>query len=230
LKVIELFELPDGNQVRTFENKVERAYYLFREIYESRIYEKKTRVKTGMNVIDLGANIGIFTLKASKQVGENGHVLAVEPNPLTRNILKWNIKHNDRKNVTVIPYAVSNENCTSLLRVNLEHVNESTLREEKFANQKNYHVKVRRLEDALNELKWQTKPINFIKIDVEGYELQALQGLGCYLKKIRHFAVASYHYEGEEKVIHNFLVSNGFSAEISLYYRWFYVYARRNDA
>lgn len=52
--------------------------------------------------VDVGANIGYFSLLASKIVGTNGHVVSVEPHPYIFNLLKRNIHHNNFHNVTLV--------------------------------------------------------------------------------------------------------------------------------
>lgn len=79
------------------------SYYLItRGIYEPRETNLfKKIVRHGMTVIDLGANIGYYTLIASKLVGESGKVYAFEPEPDNFNILVKNININNLKNVVV---------------------------------------------------------------------------------------------------------------------------------
>ena len=50
-------------------------------------------------VVDVGANTGVYTLKAAKQVGANGLVIAVEPNIEILNVLSLSVKANRFGNV-----------------------------------------------------------------------------------------------------------------------------------
>jgi precorrin-6B methylase 2 len=65
-------------------------------------------LKPGDTFIDVGANIGYYTILASKLVGVNGRVLAIEPVPQTANILKINLLLNKANNVTLIEKAAWN--------------------------------------------------------------------------------------------------------------------------
>ena len=65
-------------------------------------------IQPGDTVLDLGANIGYFTLLFAKLVGNNGIVFAFEPEPQNIALLTKNIKINNYKNVTLVPKAVSN--------------------------------------------------------------------------------------------------------------------------
>ena len=69
----------------------------------------KDIIKEGNVVVDIGANIGYFTLIFSRLVGRKGEVFAFEPEPNNFNLLKKNIEINDYKNVNLINKAVSNK-------------------------------------------------------------------------------------------------------------------------
>jgi len=72
----------------------------------TKLFEKL--VKKGDIVVDLGANVGYFTLLAAKLVGEHGKVFAFEPNPKNFEYLTKNVKLNNYNNVTAEQKAVSN--------------------------------------------------------------------------------------------------------------------------
>lgn len=79
------------------------------ELYETTTATLIKKVfKSGMNVINIGANIGFFTLLLAKQVGTKGRVFAFEPSHKTSKILKKNIEENKYENVKIIVQAVSN--------------------------------------------------------------------------------------------------------------------------
>ena len=61
--------------------------------------EIKTSLNIGSNFIDGGANIGFFSLVASKIVGPSGVIISFEPTPLTSSYLKKNIKINNINNI-----------------------------------------------------------------------------------------------------------------------------------
>lgn len=64
------------------------------------------KLSPGATVIDIGANIGCFTLLASKLVGESGRVFAIEPEATTYRQLVSNIQLNRARNVTALKIAV----------------------------------------------------------------------------------------------------------------------------
>ena len=70
----------------------------------------KQIIKNGDTVLDLGANIGVYTLIFAKLVGKSGHVFAFEPDPTNFEILSKNVVENKHENVTLVQKAVSEKN------------------------------------------------------------------------------------------------------------------------
>jgi FkbM family methyltransferase len=64
-------------------------------------------IKPGDVIVDVGANIGIFTVMASKLVGSRGRIVAIEPNSESAKRLERNIALNRLNNVTVYHAAVT---------------------------------------------------------------------------------------------------------------------------
>lgn len=128
-------------------------------------------------VLDIGANIGYFTLKFARLVGPRGRVYAFEPDPISFEILKRNVQSNGYKNVVLEPMAVSNVSAQAFLHRdkynNLDHqlVNE-------FRSLKDISVKTIRLDDYFQAI---PESIDFIKLDIQGAEVLALDGMYALL-------------------------------------------------
>lgn len=69
----------------------------------------KKEIKKGDVVLDIGANIGYYTLIFAKLVGEDGKVFVFEPAPTNFSFLKKNVEINSYKNVVLVQKAVSNK-------------------------------------------------------------------------------------------------------------------------
>ena len=69
----------------------------------------KLSVEKGSVVLDFGANVGDYTIKAASLVGKSGKVIAVEPDPKNMEILKLNLKINGIENVIAVNAAISDE-------------------------------------------------------------------------------------------------------------------------
>ena len=69
----------------------------------------KSRIKKDDIIIDLGANIGFFTLLFAQEIGNTGKIYAFEPEPTLFELLKKNVAINNFQNVEIIQKAVSNK-------------------------------------------------------------------------------------------------------------------------
>ena len=118
--------------------------------------------------IDVGANIGSYTVLAASV--KNSSVLSFEPIPATYARLMANIRANPGARVTAINEGLGAENEILLFSANLDAENHVLPNEEGFGGE-SIAVKVRKLDDVTGDL----SPI-MIKIDVEGFESQVIQG------------------------------------------------------
>ncbi len=150
---------------------------LFSGRFESREMRFVARfLQRGMTVLDIGAHQGLYTLLASKCVGNGGRVLAFEPSPRERKQLFLHLRVNRCANVKVLPFALGNE--TSEAEFFLVDGNETgcnSLRPPA-VNQPTHkiHVGVRRLDEVVRQEG--VESVDFIKLDVEGGELAVLRG------------------------------------------------------
>lgn len=133
-------------------------------------------VKPGDCVMDIGANIGLYTLHLSRAVGPQGTVVAVEPDPDNRALLKANAEQNECSNVTILPYALSDRPGTlDLFQVD---DNRGFLSFADLAGTgRSRKVDVKRADEQLRELG--LRPVA-VKMDVEGAEPMVFAGLGEY--------------------------------------------------
>jgi FkbM family methyltransferase len=126
-------------------------------------------VVAGDVVLDVGANIGTFSLRAAKLSGETGQVFAFEGNPKTARVIERNARLNNLSNIQVTAAAVGDKNGTVNFSVgagdDVDHVTNS---------RSGISVPILRLDDfaPLQAV----SNIRIINIDVEGYELFTLQG------------------------------------------------------
>jgi FkbM family methyltransferase len=166
-------------------------------------------------VIDVGANIGYYTLLFSRLVGEQGKVLSFEPEPKNFEILKKNIEINAYKNVQIEQVALSDKNGEIDLFVSDNMLNHKIYRTENIIS-KPIKVKAITLDDYVSKHEL-TDKINFIKIDVEGAELKAMNGMKHILqesKKLKIFTEFMFHHlkqcGSEPKDLVNLLLDEGF--------------------
>ncbi|MHC4122149.1 MAG: FkbM family methyltransferase [Planctomycetota bacterium] len=134
-------------------------------------------LKPGDIFFDIGANAGFFSLLGSKQVGEEGHVFAFEPLPENFKAVKTQLEVNNMLNCTVVETAVSD--FVGEIRL-WEGTDTSTAHIGTRGDKQKGCKSVKSI--TLNEFV-QTAPLpNFIKIDIEGAEIQALRGADLLLR------------------------------------------------
>ena len=149
----------------------------------NKIYEKnetnfvKDSVNKGDIVIDIGANIGYYTLMFAKLVGDTGKIYAFEPDPKNFSILEKNIQVNGYNNIILEKKAVSNKLGKSTLYMNENSAGSSMHKPNNVVNQ--IYVDLITLD---NYFEVNTITPDFIKIDIEGYELNALKGMESILQ------------------------------------------------
>ena len=184
--------------------------FIISEIFIDQIYDRICNLAKNHVVIDVGAHVGVFTFKASKEVGEKGLVISIEPNPYTFNLLKANINLNETKNVVPIRLALSNK------RGNAKLFQSDHPREDSLVNVKSKHVLVN-LDQMDNVItKMNLERIDFIKIDVEGAELQVLKGAEKTLTDYKPcLAIGAYHKSDNIAAISNFLLKKDFQVFVN---------------
>lgn len=128
-------------------------------------------VRPGMHVIDVGANLGLYSLLLSRLVEPNGSVLAFEPEPNLFAILKENCVRNNANNLTLFQCALGRTSGRVSFHRSAFNSGDNRLERASMAHDA-VEVKVERFDD----LQPDSKP-DFVKIDVQGHELGALAGM-----------------------------------------------------
>jgi FkbM family methyltransferase len=145
----------------------------FEEVERRALRELATE---GSAAIDVGANVGLFTLSLATAVGGNGVVFAIEPVPETASRLRSNVLQNGLDNVEIVAAAADDTDGASEIVVSEDSAYSST------AGVTNNQERVRdRLEipsvriDAIWERSGMPD-VTVMKVDVEGAELAVLRG------------------------------------------------------
>ena len=170
-----------------FRLDVDLGEWIGQHIYLTGDYERPTTeliqslVREGDTVVDVGANIGFFTLLASRAVGSTGRVIAFEPVASTCAALTANLRLNGTTNVTIHELALSNVAGTVM-------IHEGPPRNKGLSS-------IRPIEEASAQRCVPVSPfdaidigqgnIRLIKIDVEGAEQLVLEGMQNTLRAQR---------------------------------------------
>lgn len=156
--------------------------YLGRRIYLSRGFEESEQafllrfLQPGMIAFDIGAHHGFHTLLMSRRVGSHGLVIAFEPSPREVHRLRWTLRINRCSNVRVEPYAIGNREGEEQLFVCMgRNSGCNSLRKPAVSEPiQTIRVPMTTLDCYLQ--KHETHRVDLLKIDVEGAELELLEG------------------------------------------------------
>jgi FkbM family methyltransferase len=182
--------------------------------YESHEMEVvKREVQKGDVVLDIGANIGFYTLMFAKLVGSEGQVFAFEPEPENFRLLKKNVEINGYQNVILVPKAISNKNGT--IQLYLCESNQGMHRiYDSVCCQSAIDIESIRADDYFSS----PHKMDFIKMDIEGAEYAAIQGMQNLLtqnpqiKIMTEFSpLALFEYGVDSKDYINTLLKYGFT-------------------
>lgn len=139
----------------------------------------------GMRVFDLGANVGYYAVMMAKLVGEQGHVYAVEPHPANYELLQRNLALNALENVTAGRIAIDVESGERTLLLS-ERCNWHSLHDPRITARAPWVARYRRAvigtlrvpAVSLRRYLEGKPPLDLVRMDLEGYEVQVLRALG----------------------------------------------------
>lgn len=130
-------------------------------------------VRPGMHVLDIGANIGLYTLLLSRLVGPAGTVIAFEPDPQLFEALTENCRKNSVTNVHLCNLAVGAHSGTKILFRSLLNAGDNRLAEVDPSDlRRAVEVRVATVDEIVGD-----RPVDFIKIDTQGWEGEVLAGM-----------------------------------------------------
>ena len=179
---------------------------------ETELY--KTIIRNGDVVIDVGANIGYFTLLFAKLAGPSGMVYTFEPDPVNFQLLQKNINANRYHNIKAFNFALSDSCRKGFLYLNDYNSGDHRIYGSE-KDRKAVPIDIVALDDLLPNI----KP-SFIKIDTQGSEIGVLRGMKNILKNTRFLSVEYWPYGLNKtgktgKDVENILIEYGFTYELN---------------
>lgn len=145
--------------------------------------------REGAVFVDVGANVGYYTLVASKLVGAMGRVYAIEPVPSTATLLRVNVKLNGCSNVVVYEVAAWSTRGSLTLKIPASMYG--------YASAVREGASVTVCASTLDDILQDEASIHLIKIDVEGAELDVLKGAQSVLRRTRYVVLELSRNAGE---------------------------------
>lgn len=153
------------------------------EEFETEIVKKI--IKKGDIVLDVGANIGYYTLIFAKLVGKNGKVFSFEPDPTNFDLLTKNVKINGYENVILVRKALSYKTGKTNLFLSNTNAGDHMIVDTK-ENRDTVEIEMTTGDDYFRDF---SEQLNFIKMDVQGAEIDALRGMSSLLQKINDIKI-----------------------------------------
>ncbi len=171
------------------QKKIKHRYY-FKKFNNATSEEEKDLIvlteliNPGDIVLDIGANFGLYSKFLSQLTGEMGKVYSFEPVPDTFEVLQYNINKSKLTNVKAFKKAVSDQMGEAFISIpeyddGSENYYEASLKNTSSDN--GFRIETIRLDDFILETK--TEKIDFMKMDVEGHEPEALAGAEKLIEK-----------------------------------------------
>ena len=155
-----------------------------KEIFLENIYEKFYSLKPSDIVVDVGANIGAFAIKAAFEVAPAGHVFAVEPASSNFRLLERNIEINSLEDsCTAMHCAFGSSTSTGRLHIYTRGASNSLVNRELEGTLKSLGTEDVQIDTLDNVLFNKLTRLDFLKVDVEGFELEVLKGAEKTLSK-----------------------------------------------
>lgn len=145
----------------------------FYEQEETEFFREK--IKPGMTVVDVGANIGYFTLIMASKTGKDGRVIAFEPEPENFSILKKNIAYNFLDQVVCRPVALGDAIGFAKLFLSKDNKGDHHVYSTENENRDFVNVPVQTMDSQLEKLG--ITKVDVMKIDVQGSESAVLEGM-----------------------------------------------------
>lgn len=149
----------------------------------------KKNVHFGDNVMDVGANSGIYTITASKLIGPKGKVYSFEPSRAAHLRLIKNLKINKCSNVVIYRQGLGAHRETKMLSNNIFGDGGNSLIATKYDISSTEKIILVPADSIIRDR------IDFIKIDVEGYELEALKGMTKIIRNSYPKIVFEFNYD-----------------------------------
>jgi FkbM family methyltransferase len=156
----------------------------------------KRELRPGDTFLDVGANIGYYTLIAARIVGPEGRVFAFEPDPVNFELLRKNVEANGHSNVTLVNKAVSDRGGTLRLFVNEANRGDHRIYDSR-DGRRSLSIQAVALDGFFKKL---DRKIQFIKMDIQGAEARALEGMKGLIRSNRPLKLVTEFSPGSLKL------------------------------
>jgi FkbM family methyltransferase len=208
----DLFVTMNGTQFGL--RPLQGEFHLYREIFLDQVYERLPEFvpQAGWCVVDVGANIGLFTLKVAL-ANRTGRIYALEPHPGTYQRLQRNLELNGIRNVIGLCQGAGKSAGKALLDPGAIPAHAHLAGDGTMANDRAFSVDIVPLAELVE--REELVRVNLLKMDVEGAEVQVLEGAETVLDRVERIVM---EYHGQERLAgcEAILRRHGFSKVLQL--------------
>jgi FkbM family methyltransferase len=148
-------------------------------------------LKTGNIALDIGANIGLQSIRMSQCTGAEGKVYSFEPLAHLQEKFSNNIKLNKANNIKLFPFALANEESEADFKISKNTWNQGTFSIGNNDGGPDTQRVIIKIADNVPEIK-ELSRLDLVKIDVEGFEYEVLQGLKQTIDKYKPRIIFEY--------------------------------------
>lgn len=178
----------DGFDLYVMPNDYIGSSIIDNRTYEPHVTQLIRHVLGGDDVfLDIGANVGYFTMLGWSIVNGSGKVIAFEPNPQNLQLMYSTVLQNRAERIEIYPYAVSN--AAGILRFTTVGSNGGVVT--KHSRDQTHYLLVQAV--VLDEILEHEPKLDLVKIDIEAHEPFALQGMVGLIKKHRPKIITEFH-------------------------------------
>jgi FkbM family methyltransferase len=160
-----------------------RSVYFFRDLDPKISILVGELLKPGDVALDIGANIGLVSLKMAQKVRPHGRVHSFEPAPRVRGYLERLVEANPDLPITVYPFGLGEEEAVLQLSIPRNMDGEASLVIDRGADVEVIDVQIRTLSNVIGEIG--IERIDLIKLDVEGFEAKVIRGSADAIARFR---------------------------------------------
>ena len=173
-------------------------------MYEtSKINLFKRILKPDMTIIDIGAHRGFFSFLSAKLMEDKGKIYSIEPDSVNLSRLKKGLRANKYNSIKIIQLAISNKNGFLKLYKGDKSGHHSLTEDMGYGSTV---VKVQKLDDFIKENK--IKKVDLIKVDVEGADVEVIEGAQELLKQENLKIIMDIHNIDRRKLFNIFSKNN----------------------
>jgi FkbM family methyltransferase len=159
-------------------------YGVYAEDYVNCFFKNKLGLKPGGIMLDIGANIGWYSVVMSKECQLK--VYAFEPHPFNYSMLKENIRINNANNIHAFQNAIADQEGRMKLHVYKSYNMGRHSLVDHGKTGKYHEVDTISIDGFMKKQGMENEPVELFKIDIEGFEMAALRGARNTLRRTRY--------------------------------------------